>query len=161
MLSAEALIAALGLHPLPREGGYFRETYRSLESLANRSLSTAIYYLLTPDTISALHRLPHDEIFHFYCGDCISMLQLHKDGTGRVVTIGPDIGTKQQPQVLVPAGTWQGSWLANGGNYALLGTTMSPGFDNADYQPADRAELVRRYPEFRELIEKLTPEPSA
>src|SRR5262249_26449216 len=158
MLAVEDIIASLGLKPLPREGGYYRETYRSGNSIANRSLATAIYNLLTPDTSSALHKLPSDEIFHFYCGDPVSMLQLHPDGTGRIVTIGPNIGENQQPQVVVPAGVWQGSWLVNGGRYALLGTTMAPGFDFADYEPGDRAELLRRFPEFRELTEKLTPE---
>jgi predicted cupin superfamily sugar epimerase len=156
MLTAEQIIALLGLKPLPREGGYFRETYRSTESVGDLSLATAIYYLLTPDTFSALHRLPSDEIFHFYCGDCVSMLQLHPDGNGRIVKLGPDIGQNQLPQVLVPAGVWQGSRLVEGGRYALLGTTMSPGFDFADYEAADRAELVRRYPSFREMIEQLT-----
>ena len=158
MLAAEDIIASLGLKPLPREGGYYRETYRSGNSIGNRSLATAIYYLLTPDTISALHKLPSDEIFHFYCGDPVSMLQLHPDGTGRIVTMGPNIGEKHQLQVVVPAGVWQGSWLANGGRYALLGTTMAPGFEFADYQPGDRVDLVCRYPSFRELIQKLTPE---
>ena len=158
MLAVEDIIASLGLKPLPREGGYYRETYRSSESIRNRSLATAIYYLLTPDTISTLHRLTSDEIFHFYCGDPVSMLQLQPDGTGRIVTIGPNIGEKQQPQVVVPAGVWQGSWLMSGGRYALLGTTMAPGFDFADYESGDRADLVRRFPEFREVIEKLTPE---
>ena len=158
MLAVEDLIASLGLKPLPREGGFYCETYRSGESIGSRSLATAIYYLLTPDTISALHKLPSDEIFHFYCGDPVSMLQLHPDGTGRIATIGPNIGEKQQPQVVVPAGVWQGTWLVNGGRYALLGTTMAPGFDFADYVPGDRADLVRCFPAFQELIEKLTPE---
>jgi predicted cupin superfamily sugar epimerase len=156
MLTAEELINALGLQPLPGEGGYYRETYRSTESLGNRSLATAIYYLLTPDMFSALHRLPSDEIFHFYCGDCVSLLQLHPNGNGRIVTLGPDIARDQSPQIVVPAGVWQGSRLVEGGQYALLGTTMAPGFDFADYEAGDRAELVRRYPAFRELIEQLT-----
>jgi predicted cupin superfamily sugar epimerase len=160
MLTAEELIMALGLQPLPREGGFFRETYRSTESLGNRSLATAIYYLLTPETFSALHCLPNDEVFHFYGGDCVHMLQLRPDGMGFVVTLGPDIAASHKPQIVVPSGTWQGSWLADGGRYALLGTTMAPGFDYADYQPANRADLELLYPAFRELIRKLTPEPS-
>src|SRR5262249_42167355 len=115
MATAAEIIAALDLRPLPREGGYYRETYRSAKKWADgqRNLSTAIYYLLTPDTYSALHRLPCDEIFHFYAGDSVLMLQLWPDGTGRIVTLGPDLAAGRQPQLLVPAGVWQGSWLSD------------------------------------------------
>ena len=84
------------------------------------------------------------------------MLQLHPDGEGRIVTLGLDFARNQSPQIVVPAGVWQGSRLVEGGRYALLGTTMAPGFDFSDYEAGDRAELVRRYPAFQELIEQLT-----
>jgi len=157
-MTATDLITALDLRPLPGEGGYYRETYRSAASIPGRgrSLSTAIYYLLTPDTFSALHRLPSDEVFHFYLGDPVSMLQLRPDGTGQVVTLGSDVLAGHAPQVIVPAGVWQGSWLESGGTYALLGTTMSPGFDFADYEAGNRPQLSREYPEFVELIARLT-----
>src|SRR5206468_8607924 len=125
MPSAEELLAALQLKPLPREGGYYRETYRSVDRYqAEKALSTAIYYLLTPQTVSALHRLPSDEIFHFYLGSPVQMLQLWPDGQGRVVMLGPDVLAGQSPQIVVPRGVWQGSSLMPGGSYALLGTTM-------------------------------------
>src|SRR5437016_13667545 len=161
MLTADQLIAALNLRPLPVEGGYYRQTYRSTQTHAHaRPAATAIYYLLTADTCSALHRLPSDEIFHFYLGDPVSMLQLWPDGTGRILTLGADVRAGQAPQVVVPRGVWQGSWLAFGGRFALLGTTMAPGFEFADYESADRTDLCRRYPAFRELIDKLTFEPA-
>jgi predicted cupin superfamily sugar epimerase len=156
MLSAKEVITALDLKPLPREGGYYRETYRAAESLRDRILCTAIYYLLTPDTFSALHRLPADEIFHFYLGDPVQMVQLHPDGTGRILTLGPNLSAGQSPQVVVPGGVWQGSWLAEKGASALLGTTMAPGFDFADYEAGDRSELSRRYPAFADVIHRLT-----
>jgi predicted cupin superfamily sugar epimerase len=157
-MTAAEVIAALELRPLPREGGYYRETYRSAEShsTVQRSLCTAIYYLLTPETFSALHRLPSVEIFHFYAGDAVSMLQLWPEGSGRIVTLGPDLRARQLPQVIVPAGVWQGTWLPFNGVFALLGTTMSPGFDFADYEAGDRAILTRSYPAFAEVIARLT-----
>src|SRR5438477_13109676 len=113
-MTAKDVIAALQLQPLPVEGGYYRETYRSelklpAEALPKRygrdkSAATAIYFLLTPDTFPALHRLPTDEIFHFYLGSPAQMLQLLADGTGRVVELGPEIPSGQTPQVVVPAG---------------------------------------------------------
>src|SRR5262245_2914999 len=132
-LTAEQVIALLDLKPLPLEGGFYRETYRSDDLLPAlvlprhgraKSAGTAIYYLLTPDTCSALHRLPTDEVFHFYLGDLVHMLQLPPDGPGHMLTLGPDLLAGQSPQVVVPHGVWQGSVLAPGGAFALLGTTM-------------------------------------
>jgi predicted cupin superfamily sugar epimerase len=107
MLSAQNLIDLLGLQPLPREGGYYRETYRSPDRLSvhdgfGKSASTAIYYLLTAETFSALHRLPTDEVYHFYRGDPVHLLQLPPDGPGRVVVLGTDLVAGQQPQCVVP-----------------------------------------------------------
>ncbi len=170
-LFADQLIAALQLEPHPQEGGHFRETYRSQEHIrasalptrygSARSLGTCIYYLLTPRTFSAMHRLASDEIFHFYLGDPVQMLQLLPDGQGKIVTVGPDIVNGQSPQVIVPRGVWQGSHLLNGGKagFALLGCTVAPGFDYADYEHGKRAELVTGYPTFADLICQLTAAP--
>jgi hypothetical protein len=166
MITVDQVKSLLNLQPHPAEGGYFAETYRSAESLrgealparyqAPRSLGTAIYYLLTPDTFSAMHRLASDEVFHFYLGDPVEMLHLFPDGSGRAVTLGPDLLAGMRPQVIVPRGVWQGSRLAPGGRLALLGTTVAPGFDFADYEPARRDALLSAYPAFRDVILSLT-----
>jgi predicted cupin superfamily sugar epimerase len=160
LLTAEEVIAALGLEPHPLEGGFFRETYRTAQKVhgQERPLATAIFYLLTPQTCSALHRLPGDELFHFYLGDPVEQLHLRPDGSGAVVTLGADLLAGQRPQVLVPGGVWQGACLAPGGRLALLGTTMSPGFAYPDYEKGERDELTRQYPAFAERIRLLTPE---
>ena len=147
----------LQLQPHPVEGGFFRETYRSTATIGSRSLSTAIYYLLTPKTVSALHRLPGDELFHFYLGDPVRMLQLWPDGSTRTLTIGADLTAGHVPQQVVPGGVWQGSILIDGGKFALLGATMAPGFDYKDYESGDRTELTARYPEASVMIERLLP----
>jgi len=161
-ISAQIVIQRLGLEPHPMEGGWFRETYRSAESTgaaagtpgAGRSLSTAIYYLLTTETYSALHRLPGDEIFHFYLGDPVEMLLL--DGGGaRVVHLGPHLETMSLQQV-VPGGSWQGARLLEGGEWALLGTTMAPGFDYADFEVGTGA-LRGRGGAHEALLEALLP----
>ena len=166
MPTAEELIAQLGLQPHPKEGGYFRETYRAADVLpaaalparygGDRRASTAIYYLLTPTTYSALHRLQTDEVFHFYLGGPVRMLQLAPDGSGRTVVLGPDVLAGQQPQVVVPRGVWQGSYL-EAGDFALLGCTVAPSFEYVDYEDGARAELVQQYPTFADLIRRLTP----
>ncbi len=160
-MTADEVIELLKLQPHPVEGGFFRETYRCADSLDRngdrRSISTAIYYLLTPKTVSALHRLPGDEVFHFYAGDPVRMLQLWPDGTTRTLVLGTDLKAGQVPQLVVPGGVWQGSVLIEGGAWALLGATMAPGFDYADYTAGDRAELTARYPGEVKMIERLTP----
>ena len=114
MITADTLKSMLNLKPHPDEGGYFSETYRSPHTLSTdilpeeykeeRSLATAIYYLLTPDTFSALHRLPTDELFHFYLGDPVEMLQLRPDGSGRTITLGQDVTKGMQLQAIVRKG---------------------------------------------------------
>ncbi len=166
MPSAEELIRFLKLQPHPKEGGHFRETYRADESWSKsalppryhgtRSASTAIYYLLTPTTISALHRLQTDEVFHFYLGGPVRMLHLHPGGGGDTFVLGPDLLGGQHAQLIVPRGTWQGCFLEPGHDFALLGCTVAPGFEYIDYDHGDRAELTAQYPEFSDLIERLT-----
>lgn len=154
----------LHLEPLPQEGGFYAETYRSgIEIPAqilpthdeSRSISTAIFYLLTPGTHSALHKLPGDEIYHFYLGDPVELLKLYPDGSGKVITLGQDIFKNMKLQEVVPGGTYQGARLKEGGTYALLGTTMAPGFEFEDFEPGNITELSQRYPDYEALITKL------
>lgn len=161
-LTADRVIDILGMKPLPVEGGYFAETHRSGELPASviadthpgpRPFGTAIYYLLTPDTLSAMHRLPGPEIYHHYAGDPVELLVLSADGSGQVFTLGSDLLAGQRPQIVVPGGTWQGSVILPGDHgFALLGTTMSPGFDFADHEPGDQATLAAAYPAFAAQI---------
>lgn len=157
----------LGLVPHPCEGGWYVRTYESgervaAEAFANRRYAgarytgTAIYYLLEPETFSEMHRLKSDEVFHFYGGDAVEMLQLHEGGQGEVVCIGMQLEQGERPQVVVRRGVWQGSRLAPGGSWALLGCTVCPGFEFEDYETATREQLSAEWPEFRELIAALT-----
>lgn len=148
-MDADHLRRLLGLEPLPVEGGWYAETYRS-------RWSTAIYYLLAPGTFSAMHRLRSDEVYHFYLGDPVTLLLLGPGENANTATLGTDLDAGQRPQLVVPAGTWQGSLLVEGGRLALLGTTMAPGFEPGGIEMGTRAALVEAYPRHRELVEKLT-----
>ena len=166
MVTAKQIIKFFGMKPLTDEGGYYVETYRALEKIApaalpvrytsERNFATAILYLLTPDTFSSLHRLAGDEIYHFYLGSPVTMLQLHPDGSSEVITLGQDILNGQCVQAVVPQSTWQGCFLSEGGEFALMGCTVTPGFEFNDLEPGRREELLEQYPNRRDLILKLT-----
>ena len=164
-MTADEIKRTLHLIPHP-EGGSYIQTYKSADSIpaealggcysGPRSASTAIYYLLEPGTFSEIHRLRSDEIFHFYLGDAVEMLQLWPDGSSRAVRLGNDLTAGQRPQVVVPRDVWQGSRLVEGGRFALLGCTVAPGFEFADYESGQREPLIAKYPSQQELITTLT-----
>lgn len=183
MLNAERVIEMLEMEPLPYEGGAFRETYRSKARVAagglvgeprrgERACCTQIYYLLRAGETSALHRVKSDEVFHHYLGDAVEQLLVWDgtrtgEGPGKVEraetgVIGPDLEVGQRPQVVVPADVWQGARLKGGGvcGYALLGCSVSPGFEWDDFElvtKARAAEMAGEMPEFAVLIRELTP----
>ncbi|MBN1264922.1 MAG: cupin domain-containing protein [Anaerolineales bacterium] len=156
------------MKPLPVEGGWFTRPYLSEETIAKELLperypsekpfGTAILYLLTPDPncFSAMHVLPTDEIYHFYLGDPVEMLQLNPDSRSEVIYLGHDILAGQKVQYTARRGVWQGSHLKPGGSFALIGTTMAPGFTDDDYYGGERDELIAQYPDRAGLIHTLT-----
>jgi uncharacterized protein len=139
-MTADEVKKTLGLVPHPREGGFYIRTYESGERIlatafsdgrysSERHTGTAIYYLLEPGTFSEIHRLKSDEVFHFYAGDPVEMLQLHPDGKGEAIRIGNRLELGERPQIVVARNIWQGSRLVSGGKWALLACTVSPGFE--------------------------------
>jgi predicted cupin superfamily sugar epimerase len=159
-MTASEIKSLLHLEPHPIEGGWFRRTYTSGGTLelprGVRAQGTAIYYLLEPGTFSEMHVLDSDEIFHFYLGDPVEMLQLLPDGRSALVTLGPDLRSGQHVQTVVPAGVWQGTRLIGDGKVALLGCTVTPGFDFADYRNATAADLIAKWPDQAQRIRALT-----
>jgi len=159
------LVELLNLRPLEPEGGYFAETWRSEETLpasglpsrykGDRCLGTAIYYLLTAQSMSRMHRLQSDEVFHFYLGDPVEMLVLHPEGRSERIVLGADLLAGQRPQFIVPRGAWQGARLLSGGRFALLGTTVSPGFEYTDFELGGEHDLVAGWPDQASLIRAL------
>ncbi|NJN96988.1 MAG: cupin domain-containing protein [Anaerolineales bacterium] len=164
MLTAQEVINLLQLEPLPHEGGFFHQTYRSPETIPaaalparyeqERVLGTAIYFLLTPIDFSAMHRLDTAEIYHFYYGDPLEMLLLHPAGSGELFLLGNNLGEGQRPQKVVERDVWQGTRLAPGGQhgFALIGTTMAPGFEWVGFELGERDTLVQQYPDFGDMI---------
>lgn len=159
-MTASQIKALLNLEPHPVEGGSYRRTYTSAIHLnlprGRRPAATAIYYLLEAGTFSEMHQLASDEIFHFYLGDPVQMLQLHPDGSSALFTLGPDLSAGHRVQLAVPAGVWQGARLLGSGQVALLGCTVTPGFDFADYIGGSYAELAAQWPTQAKRIRALT-----
>lgn len=158
-VSAADLAARLGLAPHP-EGGFYRETYRASELVDTprgpRAASTAIHFLVPRSTFSALHRIASDEVWHHYAGAALRVVRIAEDGTRRDLVIGPDLDAGQEPQGVVPAGEWFGATLEGEGDWALVGCTVAPRFDFADFELARREELLARFPEHEAIVRALT-----
>jgi predicted cupin superfamily sugar epimerase len=162
---AKSWIDQLQLVPHP-EGGYYRQTYRAELTIdktalpasfgGSRAVSTAIYFLLERDSFSAFHRLRSDELWHFYAGGGLVVHVIGQRGDYSEILLGSDVDAGETFQAVVKAGSWFASRVRNPGSYALVGCTVSPGFDFADFELAKREELLRRYPQHRGVIERLT-----
>ena len=152
-------------HP---EGGWYRETYRCTEAApkkalperfgGERSFCTAIYFLLGKGDVSALHRIKSDEMWHFYSGTTLTVHMLTPAGEHGTIRLGSDCAAGETYQAVVPAGCWFGAEVSGDGSYALVGCTVAPGFDFADFEMGDRAALLQQYPEHGEMISRLTKE---
>ncbi|MBI4370993.1 MAG: cupin domain-containing protein [Elusimicrobia bacterium] len=164
-MTVPELVKAYGLQSHP-EGGYFKESYRSkgtisAESLpkdfqGTRSYSTAIYFLLPQGSKPRLHRIKSDEVWHFYQGGPLTLIQLFPSGRIKTVMMGPDFKAGQKLQHVVPAGCWFGAYPGAGSAYSFVGCTVAPGFDFADFELGDRQELLGQFPQAKDVIERLT-----
>lgn len=160
----EQLIRLLELEPHP-EGGFYKEVYRSEESINygsgqfpdGRNYCTSIYYLLGSDDISRFHRIKSDETWHHYEGSSITIQIIHEDGLYEALYLGKNLENDQLPQQTVPAGSWFGVTVDNPDSFALCGCTVSPGFDFRDFEMADRYKMLQAFPEHEAIIKKLLP----
>lgn len=146
VIQADDIIETLGLEPLPDEGGMWSQVLIDEHS-------TAIYYLLSGDDFSALHRLPGPEVYHHYMGAPLGMLLLHPDGQASRPVLGTDLAAGERPAIVVPGGTWQAS--RSRGSWTLVGTTMSPPFDFDELEIGDTGLLVDAYPSAANEIRSL------
>ena len=145
--TAEEISDILDLEPLPLEGGMWAQTFKDKNS-------TAIYYLLSKNNFSAMHKLEATEIYHYYAGAPAQMLLLNSVGKIEEPVLGSDLDSGQQPQIIVEPGVWQGSRTT--GQWTLLGTTMAPPYSQEMFQLADREELLKGWPDIEQKIYELT-----
>ncbi len=162
-LTQHEIVSQLDLQPHP-EGGFFKEVYRSAEAIpaealpadfeGPRNYSTSIYFMLTAQSFSAFHRIRQDEIWHFYLGQPIELHWLTPDGEHHEVRVGSNLSQGEALQVVVPAGAWFAARVLQ--DFALVGCTVAPGFDFADFELAHRDKLIEEFPQHKDLIERFT-----
>ena len=162
---AKEYIRKLQLEKHP-EGGYFKEIYRSGEIIAadklprryqsSRSFSTSIYFLLEGNQFSSFHRLKSDETWHFYDGGTVLIYIIEEDGKLEIRKVGADISKGENFQSTINAGSWFAAEIVDKKNFALIGCTVSPGFDFNDFELAKKDELLKQFPDHSEIINRLT-----
>ncbi len=150
-------------HP---EGGYYKENYRSQEIITllglperftgERCFGTAIYFLLEQGNFSAFHKIKSDEIWHFYAGNALEVIEISPLGELKITAIGNNLQAGEVFQYMVPANTWFGSRVKAGGEFSLVGCTVSPGFDFADFEMVSKDTLAKSYPQHITIISELT-----
>lgn len=159
------IVEKLEMNPHP-EGGFYKETYRSdgivpqnvleKEFTGDRNYCTAIYFLLTSDNFSAFHRIKQDEVWHYYEGSSLYVHVINLNGEYNKYAVGINLDQGEVPQLVVPAGCWFASSVKNKNGYSLVGCTVSPGFDFEDFELAERANLIREFPNHKPVITKFT-----
>jgi uncharacterized protein len=157
-MNAKELIRQLQLKPHP-EGGYYKETYRSGESMntsqGSRNVSTAIFYLLEDKDKSHFHRIKSDELWFFHQGNPLELVMIQNEKITTII-LGSDIENGQSFNAIIPANTWFAARVKDGGGYSLFSCTVAPGFDFADFELAKREDLLQQYPNLKTTIEAFT-----
>lgn len=162
-ITVDELVKIYNMEPHP-EGGYYKEIYRSSSTIpanvlpehgGNRNYCTDIYYLLPKGSISKIHKIKSDEMWHFYLGDPMTLVLLSIDGGVKKITLGHDVKSGEMVQYPVPAGHWFGAYPNPGSRFSFVGCTVAPGFDFADFELGNREQLLKEYPHAKEVIELL------
>lgn len=153
-MNAQELISILDLKPHP-EGGYYKETYRAAQIINNRNVSTAIFYLLEDKDKSHFHRIKSDELWFYHSGEPLELLMIENNQITTII-LGNDIANGQVLQAIIPANTWFAARVRDGAGYSLFSCTVAPGFDFADFELAERQELLRQFPHLSTSIHAFT-----
>lgn len=158
-------ISKLNLNPHP-EGGFYSEIYRSDEVLlstsindrytGSRSVSTSIYFLLEGNQFSAFHKIKSDELWHFYDGSAIKLYLISEDGKLEIKKIGININENEVPQITIPKNMWFAAEPIYKKSYSLVGCTVAPGFDFNDFELGERKDLLKNFPQHKNLIIQFT-----
>ncbi|MFO7822038.1 MAG: cupin domain-containing protein [Lentisphaeria bacterium] len=164
-LKSQYFIDKLGLQKHP-EGGYFREVYRSDETLprdalperfeADRTVSTSIYFLLSDNDFSAFHRMKQDEVWHYHAGATVVIKGIDPKGKLHTMRLGIDLTADERPEQVIPRDWIFGAYIEGKDNYALVSCTVAPGFEFQDFELMPRRKLLEIFPEHSAIITRLT-----
>lgn len=164
---AKIIVEKLCLQPHP-EGGYFKEVYRAEDKIemaslpirfsGDRNFCTSIYFMLAGNDKSHFHRIKSDEIWHFYAGTALILHQIEANGNYSRIKIGNEILSGETPQAIIPHGNWFAAEVEDKNSYALVGCTVSPGFDFADFELAEQKDLCEKFPQHSDMIKRFTKE---
>ena len=148
-------------HP---EGGYYREVYRSGEKIlpthlpkrykTSRNFSTSIYFLLEGKQFSTFHLLQSDELWHFYDGSDLMIYIINPEGELITRKLGNSDDTEFQ--IVIKKHCWFAVEVCNKKSFSLFGCTVSPGFEFEDFKLGKRELLLKKFPDYGELIKRLT-----
>lgn len=160
-MNSQYYIQKLNLISHP-EGGYFKEVYRSDETIeksalpgrysGNRNFATSIYFLLEGKQFSAFHKIESDETWHFYAGTSMTLMMINEAGTYSEVIIGNNLDKNEHLQFTIKRNTWFAAKVNNENSFSLLGCTVAPGFDFDDFELADKTTLLNRFPQHEDII---------
>ena len=158
-MTSKELIQTLSLQPHP-EGGYFRETYRSAETLTTaqgkvRNVSTAIFYLLENKNKSVFHKIKSDELWFFHQGQPLELVSIENGKLNKLI-LGNDVSRGEVPQVRIPANTWFAAKIKGDIGHSLVSCTVAPGFDFSDFELAQRHDLIKQHPDLEDVINEFT-----
>lgn len=159
MSKYQDIIRKLNLISHPVEGGFFKRSYTAEVKAyfpnieEERAVSSAIFYLFGENSLSYPHSLKQDEIWHFYSGNTIELLLIPEEGESEMITMGSDILSGQKPQVVIKAGTIFCAKMKKGGEYSLIGATLSPAFEYGDYQDVKSADIILKYPQYEDFLQ--------
>ncbi|HAP37052.1 MAG TPA: hypothetical protein DCQ28_14410 [Bacteroidetes bacterium] len=158
-------IKRLELQPHP-EGGYFKEIYRAegivsqpnlpVRFSGGRAYSTAIYYLLESGDFSSMHRLDSDEQWFHIDGSALTIHSIDPKGNYTKHLIGKNLDAGEFPYAMVSHGNWFGGTVDEPESFVLVGCVVAPGFDFDDFELAKRSELIKQFPQHKDIIERLT-----
>lgn len=153
----QEIIKQLDMQPHP-EGGYYKETYRSMDLCLNgtRSLKTVIYFLLRSEDVSHFHRIKSDEMWYYHAGSPLIVHSIDEQGNYKEQKVGINFLDGEIPQYLVPKNTIFGSSVLEKNSYSLVSCSVSPGFEFEDFELFKQSELLKQYPSHSEIITKLT-----
>jgi hypothetical protein len=164
MHTVQSLVQQFNMLPHP-EGGYYKETYRSLETIqhealpirfgGNRYFSTAIYFLLEQGNFSAFHKIKSDECWHFYAGQSLLVYVLQPNGNLSIIRVGNNLEAGDTFQYVVPANCWFASEPAPESDFSFVGCTVAPSFDFADFELVKASNLIKEFPQYSNIIKRL------